>query len=87
MFLIHIGVIFFAQYSLGDEGQKNWDHGLGEIILLDYMVQCHQRAIKAWNNFDLLFTLEKEEADRSEVQTSNCTKYYPETFAKTVVHL
>lgn len=46
------------------EGQENWGQGFGEIILLDHMIQGHQRPIEAWDRLDLLFTLEQAHVDQ-----------------------
>lgn len=49
--------VWQTQYSLCNKSRKNWGQGFREIILLDHMVQGHKNTIKAWNSFDLLFTL------------------------------
>lgn len=44
-------------HSLGHERQQQGYKGLGEVVLLHHVVQCHQRAIQVGNGLDLVFTL------------------------------
>lgn len=44
-------------HSLGHECLQQGSEGLGEVVLLHHVVQCHQGTIQVGNGLDLVFTL------------------------------
>lgn len=44
-------------HSLGHECLQQGSEGLGEVVLLHHVVQCHQGTVQVGNGLDLVFTL------------------------------
>lgn len=56
-------------HSLGHECQQQGCEGLGEIVLLHHVIQCHQGAVQVGNGLDLIFTLQGQHTE-GELQGS-----------------
>lgn len=44
-------------HSLGHKCLQQGSEGLGEVVLLHHVVQCHQGTVQVGNGLDLVFTL------------------------------